>query len=66
MEGMAAPQLPLWFSSCKLIGHSLKIQNGAEPGWGKVEESARVPWPMWGAHFIPCQLLVLFLSKCVC
>lgn len=35
--------------------------------WGgtKVEESARVPWPLCGSCFIPCQLLV-FPSKCVC
>lgn len=34
--------------------------------WGrtKFEERARVPWPVCGACFIPCQLLV-FLSVCL-
>lgn len=34
--------------------------------WGrtKFEERARVPWPLCGACFIPCQLLV-FLSVCL-
>lgn len=43
-----------------------EFKMGAEQGWGKVEASTGVPWPVHGTHFVPCQLLVVFLSKCVC